>query len=128
VTVEHDNLSVEVPRAWSQKATDSQALLVSTDTSAWHSNQTVEGVYLGVESLTKLPISIAAPEGCTAGAGTPGGSGDQQNITFMLDCGDSPTIVEQYREVAANTIVRIQVRTVDEKIRTQVLDSVKFGS
>ena len=42
-------LSVEVPRSWKQKAVDAQqSLLVSTNTSTWQTDSTIEGVFVGV--------------------------------------------------------------------------------
>jgi hypothetical protein len=47
-------------------------------------------------------------------------------VTFQLSCGSNPRIVEQYRQVNSTTLLRIQVRSADEKTRTSVLDSAAY--
>ncbi|MFI5692139.1 serine/threonine-protein kinase [Kribbella sp. NPDC051586] len=116
-------LSVEVPRSWKQKAVDSTpALVVSTKTSAWQTDPKVEGVFVGLVGATKLPTSGTAPAGCTTG---PTNSA-QSTVTFQYTCGADPAVVEQYRVVNGNTLLRVQVRATDEKTRTSVLDSATY--
>jgi hypothetical protein len=127
VKVDGKPLFVEVPRAWHQKAVDNgQSLLVSTSTSAWQSNPETEGVFLGLVNAPTLPSSVAAPAGCTAGPGTKGQTGSQANVTFRLDCGSNPAVVEQYRKLDDSTLLRVQVRAKDEKTRTSVLESATY--
>jgi hypothetical protein len=127
VKVDSKPLFVEVPRAWHQKAVDNgQSLLVSTSTSAWQSNPETEGVFLGLVNAPTLPSSVAAPAGCTAGPGTKGQTGSQANVTFRLDCGSNPAVVEQYRKLDDSTLLRVQVRAKDEKTRTSVLESATY--
>ncbi|MEV4266815.1 serine/threonine-protein kinase [Kribbella sp. NPDC049584] len=127
IKVDDKPLSVEVPRSWKQKAVDGQqSLLVSTNTSTWQTNSSVEGVFVGVVNATSLPTSVTAPDGCTASSGDQKTIGGQAAVTFQLSCGSNPGIVEQYRQVNASTLLRIQVRASDEKTRTDVLDSAAY--
>jgi serine/threonine protein kinase len=128
IKVDDKPLSVEVPRSWKQKAVDGQqSLLVSTKTSAWQTNSSVEGVFVGVVNATSLPTSVTAPDGCTAlGSGAQSAVDGQPAVTFQLSCGSNPSIVEQYRQVNRTTLLRIQVRASDQKTRTSVLESAAY--
>ncbi|TDW90298.1 serine/threonine protein kinase [Kribbella pratensis] len=125
VKVESKPLSVEVPRNWHQKAVDDgKSLVVSTNTSKWQTDPNTEGVYVGVMNATQLPTSATAPEGCTGG--TPEKSGNV--VTFRYSCDDVPTVIEQYKQVNATTLLRIQVREDNPTTRQEVLDSAKYAS
>jgi len=77
-------------------------------------------------NATQLPTSVTAPDGCTAGSGGQSTVDGQQAVTFELNCGSNPGIVEQYRQVNWTTQLRIQVRASDQKTRTSVLDSAAY--
>ncbi|MFD7153937.1 serine/threonine-protein kinase [Kribbella sp. NPDC059898] len=114
--------TVEVPRSWGQKAVDDQtSLLVSSNTRAWQSSASVEGVYVGLVQASTLPRAVTPPDGCTAGNVEPQGN----TVTFQLTCGSGPAVVEQYRQ-ENGVQVHIQVRATDAKTRTDVLNSVRY--
>jgi hypothetical protein len=126
VKVDTDHLSVDVPRSWLQKAVDpGKSLVVSTNTSTWQTSSDTEGVFVGLVASSTLPPSPTAPEGCTAGPGVTGETGNQPTITFQYSCGAHPAVVEQYRQVSDTTQLRIQVRG-DTKERQAVLDSAAY--
>ncbi|GAA1572813.1 MULTISPECIES: serine/threonine-protein kinase [Kribbella] len=122
VKVVDSPFSVEVPRSWGQKAVNDQtSLLVSSDTRAWQSSASVEGVYVGLVQANTLPRAVTPPDGCTAG-----GPDTQGNtVTFQLTCGSGPAVVEQYRQ-ENGVQVHVQVRAADAKTRTDVLNSVRY--
>jgi serine/threonine protein kinase len=125
VKVENKPLSVEVPRAWSQKAVDpGNSLLVSTSTATWRTDPKIEGVFVGLVSGATLPSSTTAPQGCTAG--TPDTS-QQQVVTVQYSCSQGPDVVEQYRQVDRTRQLRIQVREADPKLRQTVLNSASYA-
>jgi hypothetical protein len=125
VKVENKPLSVEVPRAWSQKAVDQgNSLLVSTSTATWRTDPKIEGVFVGLVSGATLPSSTTAPQGCTAG--TPDTS-QQQVVTFQFSCSQGPDVVERYRQVDKTRQLRIQVREADPKLRQTVLNSASYA-
>ncbi|HZX07526.1 serine/threonine-protein kinase [Kribbella sp.] len=123
VKVTDPPFSVEVPRAWGQKAIDngSQSLLVSSDTRAWQSNASVEGVFVGLVRASTLPRTVTPPDGCTVS------SEDVQSksATFQLTCGAGPAVVEQYRQ-QGDVQVHVQVRAGDPQTRADVLNSVQY--
>jgi eukaryotic-like serine/threonine-protein kinase len=125
VTVEQDNMSVKVPRAWDQKSTqDKTKLLVSPDTERWASDSTVPGVYL--EKVTgDLPKTGKVPTGCTS-TGDPV-LGDNV-VTFYYRCQDpatkvTSTVGERYQKAIAGTVLRTQARDTDNGEVLRVLDS-----
>lgn len=125
VKVENQNLSVEVPRLWKQKAVDDgKSLVVSTNTSNWQTDPKTEGVYVGVVNATQLPTSATVPAGCSGFSRLTAG----KVATFTYTCDGVAAVVEQYQQVNDTTLLRIQVRAVDEKTRTQVLDSAAYSS
>ncbi|GAA1589078.1 hypothetical protein GCM10009804_51480 [Kribbella hippodromi] len=122
VKVEDKGFSVEVPRAWGQKAVDSgQSLVVSTSTSGWQTDPSTEGVYLGLVNASNLPERATPPSGCTGGSTTAA----EGVVTFNYSC-SGPGVVEQYRKVSNNTLLRVQVRDSDNQARQQVLDSAEY--
>jgi hypothetical protein len=127
VTTE-SGLSVEVPRAWEQKAENATgpALLVSTDTAQWRTDPKVEGVFMGVVSGSTLPTSSTPPSGCkaaTADTGkTPAGVA---MVTFRFGC-SGPTVVERYLQLDGGVMLRVQVREENEKRRVDVLNSASY--
>ncbi|WP_405063792.1 serine/threonine protein kinase [Kribbella sp. NBC_01505] len=128
VKVEYGGLSVQVPRAWSQKAENAQGprLLVASSTATWQTNSGVEGAFLEVQQATKLPTTVAPPPGCSAPPPPDGGTiGDQALATFRFSC-SGPSVIEQYRQLNPTTLLRIQVRDDDAVGRQTVLDSVAY--
>jgi hypothetical protein len=124
VKVETNNLSVEVPRDWSQKASTDQKLLVSADTGAWSASPDVEGVYVGVRDATALPTVAEALTGCQA---APPDTSTQDVVTFTYTCSGHPPVVEQYRKLpGGQQQLWIQVRTNDAEARQQVLGSAAY--
>ncbi|MGZ0149172.1 serine/threonine-protein kinase [Kribbella sp. WER1] len=122
VKVADPPFSVEVPRDWGQKAVDDQtSLLVSSDTRAWQSNASVEGVYVGLVQASTLPRTVTPPDGCTVSGQDVQGA----KATFQLTCGRGPAVVEQYRQ-ENGVQVHIQVRAADASTRTDVLNSVRY--
>jgi hypothetical protein len=125
VTVEQDNMSVKVPRAWDQKSTqDKTKLLVTPDIEHWVTNSAVPGVYL--EKLTgDLPKTGKVPTGCTlTGDAVPGNN----MVTFYYQCQDAATKVtttvgERYQKAIAGTVLRTQARDTDNQEVQRVLDS-----
>jgi hypothetical protein len=128
VKVEYRGMSVEVPRAWSQKAEnqDGPRLLVADNTASWLTSPTVEGVYMELRQATKLPTTGSPPQGCTSGPPDGGQIGDQQLATFQYACGSRPSVIDQYRQVNGTTLLRIEVRDDDPAGRQAVLDSVSY--
>ncbi|HET6989295.1 MAG TPA: serine/threonine-protein kinase [Kribbella sp.] len=127
VKVEDKPLSVEVPRAWSQKAVDpGKSLVVSTNTSTWLSNPDTEGVFVGLVASSRLPTSATPPEGCTTVGPERDEIDDQQVATFQWPCSEGPSVLEQYRQVNDTTQVRVQVRDDNATTRQAVLDSVMY--
>lgn len=125
VTVENKPLSVKVPRTWDQKAAGGQSLLVSTSTADWQAGTQTDGVYLGVVNATQLPVNPTVPEGCSSADRQP----SEKVVTFTYTCDNASPVVEQYKLVKNDTLLlRIQVRTADDKIRQQVLDSAQYTS
>ncbi|GAB3938793.1 serine/threonine-protein kinase [Kribbella albertanoniae] len=128
VKVESGRLSVEVPRAWSQKAEDTgaQRLLVATSTAQWQTDPRVEGVYVEVINGSKLPTTTSPPPGCRPAVPTGGQVGDQALATFRYECSDGPAVIEQYRQLDAATQLRIQVRDEDPKGSQTIVDSATY--
>ncbi|GAA2821268.1 serine/threonine-protein kinase [Kribbella solani] len=122
VKVVDQRLSVEVPRAWGQKAVDNgQSLVVSTSTSDWRTDPNTEGVYVGLVNASSLPESATPPSGCTQGSRTAA----EGVVTFNYNC-DGPGVVEQYKQIDNTTLLRVQVRDSDNQARQQVLDSAEY--
>ncbi|TCO47540.1 serine/threonine protein kinase [Kribbella antiqua] len=126
VAVESGDLSVKVPRAWSEKAENATgpALLVSTNTSRWQADPGTEGVYLGVVKASALPRTATAPSGCKAGQAVD--SNDGKTVTFTHTCDKGPSVVEQYRKVNDTTLLRVQVRDRDPDQGAEVLASASY--
>jgi len=129
VTVSQDNLSVKVPRAWSQKsvntaANSKPALLVSTNTTDWQNEKDVQGVFVGIQSASTLPTDGTPPKSCTrAGSKNTENVGDRRAVTFAYTCGTS-TVKERFLALSGSESVRIQVRDNDPAELQTVLDSV----
>lgn len=133
VTVEEGSLSVQVPRDWDQKSTngDKSALLVTTDTTEWQKDNRVPGVFMEKQSVpsgTPLPKTGQMPTGCAPML--PSGTSDTM-VTFFYQCSNSystvKTIVgERYQEVLPGTVLRTQVRDIENEQVLKVLDSATF--
>jgi hypothetical protein len=127
VTVEQNNLSVQVPREWDEKAasSDPDALLVSTSTTQWPTSPTEAGVFVGVVNATKLPSSATPPTGCQTAAPNTDPVGEQQAATFRYRCGTNPPVVERYLKISETQLLRIQVRSPDQEQLEDVLNSAQ---
>jgi hypothetical protein len=124
----NDGLSVDAPRAWSQKAENSTGprLLVSSDTSKWQTSRTVEGVFLEVVVGTTLPTTTTPPPGCQPGSLARGKSDDDDIVTVQYEC-DGPAVVERYRQLDGGKQLRVQVRDSDATQREEVLGSATYS-
>jgi serine/threonine protein kinase len=122
VKVEANGLSVEVPRAWSQKAQSSTQLLVSQNTSAWRANSSVEGVYVGLIDGTTLPKTASPPPDCSGGTNP---DTSDNAVTFRYGC-QGPTVVERFRQLEGGKQLRIQVRDDNPTQRETILDSAEY--
>jgi hypothetical protein len=129
VTDSTGNLSVKVPREWTQKSGNTQpgtnaALLVSTNTADWQAEKEVPGVFVGVQSTATLPTAATPPEGCkTQGARDDSNVGAQKAATFTYACA-STTVIDRFLQTPDGKSVRIQVRDNDQDELRTVLDSV----
>jgi eukaryotic-like serine/threonine-protein kinase len=125
VKVSSNHLSVEVPRAWSQKAENvtGPRLLVSSDTSHWQTSVTVEGVYLEVVNGSTLPTTATPPPGCSTGSVDRGQSDDHDMVTFRYGC----DVVERYRQLDGGKLLRIQVRDSNPTRQADVLSSATYS-
>ncbi len=124
VKVLSNHLSVEVPRAWSQKAENSTGprLLVSSDTSQWQASGKVEGVFLEVVNGTTLPTTATPLPGCSTSSVNRGQSDDHDMVTFAYDC----DVVDRYLQLDDSKLLRIQVRDTDPTVREDVLRSADY--
>jgi eukaryotic-like serine/threonine-protein kinase len=127
VKVTSNDLSVEVPRAWSQKAENvtGPRLLVSSDTSQWQTSRTVEGVFLEVVNGSTLPTTATPPPDCRPGSVDRGQSDGHDMVTFRYGC-DGPAVVERYRQLDGGKLLRIQVRDANPTRRDEVLSSATY--
>ncbi|MEU4193120.1 serine/threonine-protein kinase [Kribbella sp. NPDC026611] len=121
VEVKTKNLSVQVPRDWTQKASTDNGLLVSTNTSEWRTNAGVEGVFVGVHNGTVLPQTTIPPPGCQTA--TPQQSGN--TVTFNYTC-SGPAVIERFKQLDGGKQLQIQVRDADATSRQQVADSASY--
>ncbi|WP_433165031.1 serine/threonine-protein kinase [Kribbella sp. CA-247076] len=127
-TVEYQNLSVEVPRDWSQKAERSEgpALLVSTDTANWSKSTDVDGVYVGVIDGTSLPRTTTPPPGCTAVPGENQDIGGRQAVLFRYTCNEANSVYERFVQYPGGKLLQVQVREDNAGRRQTVLDSASY--
>ncbi|GAA1650929.1 hypothetical protein GCM10009744_48210 [Kribbella alba] len=128
VTVTAGNLSVQVPRQWTEKSTQAnQALLVSTNTGSWRTDGAVPGVFLGVLGTPNLPSTSTPPAGCSAAPANPAQIGGKDAVTFEYSCGSNPRVVERYLKISSTQTLQIQVRSSDSAELNDVLQSVKYS-
>ncbi|MGW6197108.1 serine/threonine-protein kinase [Kribbella sp. NPDC055110] len=126
VKVENQNLSVQVPRLWKQKAVDDgKSLVVSTNTSNWQTDPNTEGVYVGLVDATQLPTTASPPAGCTGGTDP---ETTENTVTFRYSCNNVPTVLEQYKVVDTTHLLRVQVRDDNPTTRQAVVDSATYKS
>jgi hypothetical protein len=129
VTVGSGNLSVKVPREWTQKSVNTAsgskpALLISTDTAGWQNQQDVQGVFVGVQGTPTLPANGTPPKDCTVADTNNANVGTRKAVTFTYNCGSTTTVKERYLALSGTESVRIQVRDDDRAELQTVLDSV----
>jgi hypothetical protein len=124
VTVKAEGLSVKVPREWKQKAVNKvpPALLISTDTANWRTNNTVAGVYLGKQNTATVPTTAPTVAGCEP---TPSQSDavNAEQATFRYTCSNSTTLIQRFAKLSGTQSLWIQVRGSDLDEVQQVLDS-----
>ncbi|MFI7060617.1 serine/threonine-protein kinase [Kribbella sp. NPDC050124] len=127
VKVEYQNLSVEVPRDWSQKSenADGPSLLVSKNTSEWQNNNATEGVFLGISNGTTLPRTTTPPAGCQPATPDPPNLEGQSLVTFRYSCSEA-SVDEQFRLLDGNKVLRVQVRDDNPERRAAVLASAEY--
>jgi hypothetical protein len=129
VDVAENPVSVEVPRSWDEKSAQQSplfALLVSENTEKWQSDANTAGVFVGVLDQPTLPQTGTPPSGCRqSGSDTP--TAAEPRVTFRYDCDSSADVMEQYRQVPGNKLLRIQVRGDDPQQLTDVLNSVTYN-
>jgi hypothetical protein len=128
VTVEQNNLSIQVPREWDEKAASSSpdALLVSTSTTEWPTSATEAGVFVGVVNAANLPSTATPPTGCQTAAPNTDPVGEQPAATFRYRCGTNPPVVERYLKISNTQLLWIQVRSSDPQQLEDVLNSATY--
>ncbi|GAB2564678.1 serine/threonine-protein kinase [Kribbella endophytica] len=129
VDVAESPVSVQVPRSWDEKSAQkdpSFALLISENTKDWQRVATTSGVFIGVLDQSALPINGTAPSGCKqSGTDTP--TAENPRVTFRYDCDSGANVMEQYRQIPGDKLLRIQVRGDDPQQLTDVLNSVTYN-
>ncbi len=129
VDVAESPVSVEVPRSWDEKSAQKEpsfALLISENTRDWQSVATTSGVFIGVLDQAALPTAGTAPSGCKqSGTDTP--TAENPRVVFRYDCESGVEVMEQYRKVPGDKLLRIQVRGDDPQQLTDVLNSVTYN-
>ena len=125
VTGGDGHLSVEVPRAWSQKS-DNSGLLVSTNTSAWQTGN-VPGVFMGTLAAADVPTAHQALSGCRPNGSSTNPVGDKQALTLDYLCGES-RVADRYLKISESQWVRVQVRSTDPDQLAKVLASAAYKS
>jgi len=120
-----NHLSVEVPRAWSQKAANDTGLLVSTNTANWSTNAGVAGVFVGLRDGQTLPTSTTPPPGCQpAQPDSPPTTGTTA-VTFQYTC-SGPPVTERFTQLDNGKQLWVQVRDTSYKTRAGVADSAEY--
>ena len=128
VKVEYEQLSVEVPRDWSQKAerADGPALLVSEDTANWGKSTEVDGVYTGLVSGTTLPTTTTPPPGCDTVQGELQDVDGRKAVLFRYPCPKGHSVFERFIQYPDGKLLQVQVREDNAGQRQDVLDSASY--
>ncbi|WP_020389034.1 serine/threonine-protein kinase [Kribbella catacumbae] len=126
MTVTEDKLTVKVSREWNQKSTNSAkpALLVTTDTEGWRTNDNVPGVYVELQSGGTVPKAGKPTSGCTLSDKSPGFR--PENAIYYYACGADKFVGERYQLLEGVGVLWTQVRTSTLIEVNDVLSSVSY--
>jgi hypothetical protein len=130
-------LTVETPRSWSQKSTkgwtppggkEQPGMLVSANTEKWQSATGAPGVFVGIFPGTTMPTTVLAPSGCELSGDAPDDRavGGNPAVTFRFRCSAGSPVVERFVQVAAQELLRVQVRADTSQQAEDVLASATY--
>jgi serine/threonine protein kinase len=133
-TDDDGTLSVTVPSSWARDvaldgwkppdSTFSQSALSVGDRGDWRASG--QGVFVGLLPEADLPKTLPQHPSCTRpGAPQPSTEGDPALTAISTGCAGGGVIIERAVQVSSSLLLWVQVRSDDEKIAHEVLDSVR---